>query len=134
MAEPQTQDTSSTPDIASLTGASDKGAISDLVRVQKEKSAADLAITGAADKRMAQDQVRVDKAFAAEGFSPSEKLNPWNADAEHKKFESDPIMGWLAWWLVRHGGVRFYQGADGERHQRHGGRDQLHQGRQRGGL
>jgi hypothetical protein len=61
--------------------------------VQKEKSAADLAITGAADKRMAQDQVRVDKAFAAEGFSPSEKLNPWNADAEHKKFESDPIMG-----------------------------------------
>jgi hypothetical protein len=78
------------PDIGSLVGGS---TISDLVKVQKQKTAADIAITSEADKRLALDQARVDKAFAAEGVSAAEQLKPWDADKEHKRFEEDPIQG-----------------------------------------
>jgi hypothetical protein len=87
-------DTSAPPssDIGSLVGSSGS-TISDLVKVQKQKVAADTAIVNESDKRMAGDQARVDKAFTAEGVSASEQLKPWNANEEHKKFETNPIEG-----------------------------------------
>ena len=80
-------------DIASLAGPSDKSAIADLVNVQKRKMAADSAIMSEADKRLARDQARMDQAFAAEGHAASEQLKPWDAEKEHKRFESNPIEG-----------------------------------------
>lgn len=93
MADAQTQDTQSSPDIASLTGGASKSTIADLVGAQKQKSAADLAITSKADKQMDTDQTRVDAAYKAEGVAASEQLKPWDADKEHKRFEHDPIEG-----------------------------------------
>lgn len=93
MAEVQ-QDTSSqpTPDIASLTGAGDKSAISDLVTMQKARTAEDFSITRAADATLSKDQARSEAAYKAEGIGHDE-LKPWDADKEHRKFEHDPIEG-----------------------------------------
>lgn len=93
MAEVQ-QDTSSqpTPDIASLTGAGDKTAISDLVTMQKARTAEDFSITRAADAKLTSDQARAEKAYTAEGVGHDE-LKPWDANKEHAKFEHDPIEG-----------------------------------------
>src|SRR5271156_5693763 len=95
MADPQAQDqpTTSSPDIASLVGGGDKSTIADLVKMQQAHTAEDFSISRAADKRMAQDQAQIDKAFAAEGVSASEQLKPWDADKEHKRFESNPLEG-----------------------------------------
>lgn len=93
MAEVQAQDTSQpSPDIASLTGAGDKSAISDLVKVQSAHTGEDFAITRQADKQLSSDSARAEKAYKAEGVGPDE-LNPWDANKEHQKFEHDPIEG-----------------------------------------
>lgn len=93
MAEVQ-QETSSqpTPDIASLTGAGDRTAISDLVTMQKARTAEDFSITRAADTQLSKDQARSEAAYKAEGIGHDE-LKPWDADKEHRKFEHDPIEG-----------------------------------------
>lgn len=93
MAEAQPQETSTpTPDIASLTGGGDKSAISDLVTMQKARTAEDFSITRAADAKLSSDQTRVEKAYTAEGVGHDE-LKPWDANKEHAKFEHDPIEG-----------------------------------------
>jgi len=86
-------DTGRSPDIASLAGGGDKGLLHSFVSLDKAKSAEDRAITGAADRRMSADQARVDAAFKAEGVSAAEIPQKWNAEEEHKKFETDPIQG-----------------------------------------
>lgn len=93
MVEAQPQETSTpTPDIASLTGGGDKSAISDLVTMQKARTAEDFSITRAADAKLSSDQSRVEKAYTAEGVGHDE-LKPWDANKEHAKFEHDPIEG-----------------------------------------
>jgi hypothetical protein len=83
--------TPASPDIASLVGGGNKDLLSSFVSLDKSKAAEDKAITGAADKRMTADQARLDAAYKAEGVSAAEMPHPWNAEAEHKKFESNPI-------------------------------------------
>lgn len=92
MADTQSQDSGSSTDIGSLIG-SDKTAIADLLKVQEQKTATDTAIMSQSEKRMEADQARAEKAFAAEGVSAAEKLQPWDAEKEHKRFEHDPIEG-----------------------------------------
>jgi hypothetical protein len=92
MADTQSQDTTPSPDIATLVGG-DKTLLDSFIGLDKRKAAEDRAITGASDKRMNQDQARLDAAFKAEGVSAAEIPKPWNADEQHKKFESNPIEG-----------------------------------------
>jgi hypothetical protein len=93
MPEPQSQDSTPSPDIASLTGGGDQGLLDSFISLDKRKVAEDTAITAASDKRMAQDQGRIDAAYKQEGVSAAEIPKPWNADEQHKKFESNPIEG-----------------------------------------
>jgi hypothetical protein len=92
MPEPQTQESTSSPDIASLTGG-DKGLLDSFIGLDKRKAAEDTAITAQSDKRMAQDQGRLDAAYKQEGVTASELPKPWNADEQHKKYEANPIEG-----------------------------------------
>jgi hypothetical protein len=92
MADTQLQDTTPSPDIATLVGG-DKTLLDSFIGLDKRKAAEDRAITGASDKRMNQDQARLDAAFKAEGVAAGELSKPWNADEQHKKFESNPIEG-----------------------------------------
>ncbi len=93
MADPQPQDTSTTPspDIGSILG-TDKSAVDDLVGMQQARTNEDFAITRKADAQMSADQTRVERAYKAEGIGHDE-LKPWDSDKEHKKFEHDPIEG-----------------------------------------
>lgn len=92
MAEVQQDTSQPSPDIASLTGGGDKSAISDLVTMQKARTAEDFSITRAADTKLSNDQARAEKAYTAEGVGHDE-LKPWDANKEHAKFEHDPIEG-----------------------------------------
>jgi hypothetical protein len=93
MAETQTQDTTPSPDIGSLVGGGDKKLVDDFVALDKAKAIEDIGITRGADARMAQDQARLDAAYKAEGVALGDMPRPWNAEQEHKKFESNPIEG-----------------------------------------
>src|SRR5882757_9781174 len=81
------------PDIASLATPADKSSIADLVKAQERKTSADAAITGKADRQLDIDQQRLEQAYKAEGVAAGEQLKPWDADKEHKKFETDPVEG-----------------------------------------
>jgi hypothetical protein len=81
------------PDIASLATPADKSSIADLVKAQERKTLADAAITGKADRQLDIDQQRLEQAYKAEGVAAGEQLKPWDADKEHKKFETDPVEG-----------------------------------------
>ncbi len=91
MAEAQIQDAQPSNDIASLVG-TDKGTVADLVKMQSAHTAEDFAITRKADRQADADQMRIERAYKAEGVGHDE-LKPWDADKEHKRFESDPIQG-----------------------------------------
>ena len=75
-----------------MAGTDDKSAISDLVGIQKAHIGEDFAITRKADAQLSHDQARVERAYAAEGIGHDE-LKPWDADKEHKKWETNPIEG-----------------------------------------
>ncbi len=83
------------PDIASLTGgmpASSSSAIADLTKLKKEQIGEESKVMAREDKTLDRDQARMEAAFKAEGVEP-QALKPWDADKEHKKFETDPIQG-----------------------------------------
>jgi hypothetical protein len=77
-----------TPDLAPTTSS----AIGDLTKLKKQQVAEETNVINLADKRLEADQERVEKAFKAEGYEP-DQLKPWDADKEHRKFESNPIEG-----------------------------------------
>jgi hypothetical protein len=82
-------------DIASLAGGdkSVSGLVSSLTNLQRQKVKTDTAISTKSDRDQAIDQSYRDRAFAAEGVAASEIPRPWDADKEHKKWETDPIQG-----------------------------------------
>jgi hypothetical protein len=84
-------DTTSSPDISSIVGG-DKALIDDLTKVQREKVSEESKAVRGVEGGMARDQARVDKAFKAEGIGP-EELKPWDADKEHRRFETNPLEG-----------------------------------------
>lgn len=86
-----------TPAIADLTPqAEDKsvsGLVSSLTSLQRQKVGTDTRLSNQFDSDAAHDQQFRDRAFAAEGVAASEIPRPWDANKEHKKWESDPIEG-----------------------------------------
>src|ERR1035437_4837516 len=97
MADTQTQDPpAQSPAIADLAGGSDSsvsGLVSSLTSNMRDKANTDKRISAQFDADAAHDQQYRDKAFAAEGVAASEVPKPWDADKEHKKWESNPIEG-----------------------------------------
>jgi hypothetical protein len=86
----------SSPDIASLTGSDDKsmaGLVSSLTDVQRKKTAADTKISAESDEQQTRDRAVRNHAFQLEGVSAAEMPKPWDANKEHKKWETDPIEG-----------------------------------------
>jgi hypothetical protein len=95
MPDTATQQPDPSPPIASLTGdvpPSTSSAIADLTKLKKQQIGEETKVIGEQDARLAKDQARVEAAFKAEGVG-AEELKPWDADKEHKKFETDPIQG-----------------------------------------
>ena len=72
--------------------ASAQSATREMSKAAREHLATDTRIAGELEKRGEEDRARSLEAFKNEGIKP-EEFKPWNAEAEHKKFESDPIMG-----------------------------------------
>jgi hypothetical protein len=101
MADAQTQDPPSpagtSPPIASLAGSGDdssmSGLISGLRDLQRKKLQQDDRMAGQMDATMAKDKEIREKAFAQEGVDIAEMPQKWDADKEHKKFETNPIEG-----------------------------------------
>lgn len=63
--------------------------------VTREKVAAEGATERQMTQRGEEDRLRSVEAFKNEGIKPDE-LKPWNAEIEHKKFESDPLQGFAS--------------------------------------
>ena len=94
MADAATAD--SPPAIADLASGDDKsiaGLTSSLAQIDRQKLKADTRITAESDAQQAKDKAQRDQAFALEGVAASELPKPWDADKEHKKWESNPIEG-----------------------------------------
>src|ERR1700743_3072378 len=85
------------PAIADLApAAADKplsGLVSSLTSLARRKVAEDTRITKESDDQQARDRAVRNHAFQMEGVAASEIPKPWDADKEHKKFESNPIEG-----------------------------------------
>jgi len=71
------------------------GLVSGLTNIRREKVATDTRLANEADSQQAQDKALRDQMFKSEGVSAAEIANmkPWDADKEHKKYESNPIEG-----------------------------------------
>jgi hypothetical protein len=82
------QDSNQDPGIGSLASS----VTSDLAKVQKAKIGAESGELAQMEKRQSSDRGQMDAYLKAEGAGP-ETLKPWNAELEHKKFETNPIEG-----------------------------------------
>lgn len=96
MAEAQPQDQPAT-DISSLVGPVDDKSIASLTTglrsVQTAKVMQDERLSRESDATAARDKAYRDRAFAQEGVAANEMPRPWNAEEEHKKWETNPIDG-----------------------------------------
>lgn len=63
--------------------------------VTREKVAAETRTENQMTARGEEDRKRSLEAFKNEGIKPDE-LKPWNAEIEHKKYESDPLAGFAS--------------------------------------
>jgi hypothetical protein len=101
MASPEGMDawragTSATPAISDLAPVEDKsmsGLVSSLTNLQRQKVQSDTKLSVESDQQQARDKTQRDRAFAQEGVAAAELPKPWNAEKEHKRWESDPIEG-----------------------------------------
>jgi hypothetical protein len=97
MPDTQTQDTPSpSPAIADLAGPDDKsmaGLVSSLTDLQRKKTATDTKLSNESDEQMNRDRAVRNHAFQLEGVAASEMPKPWDANKEHKKWETNPIDG-----------------------------------------
>ena len=90
---------SATPDIASLMPDTNKSiadltAATDTFKTAYKNAAGQRdAAAGQMERRQEQDRAEYLHAYKAEGVAASEQLKPWDADKEHKKWESNPIEG-----------------------------------------
>src|SRR5216683_6856575 len=90
-------DAPASPAIADLTPtAEDKsvsGLVSSLTDLKRQKVQSDTKLSVESDADQAKDKVYRDRAFAQEGVAAAEIPKPWDAEKEHKKWETDPIEG-----------------------------------------
>jgi hypothetical protein len=81
-------------DLAPATGDSSiSGLVSSLTNIDRQKLKADTKITAESDEQQARDRAVRNHAFQLEGVAASEIPKPWDADKEHKKWETNPIEG-----------------------------------------
>lgn len=98
MPDTQTQDPipPPSPAIADLAGPDDKsmsGLVSSLTDLQRKKVATDTKLSNQSDDQQDRDRAVRNHAFQMEGVAASEMPKPWDADKEHKKWETNPIEG-----------------------------------------
>ena len=100
MPDVQPQDSAAdkpSPAIADLAPAAEdksvSGLVSSLTDLQRSKVATDTRLEGEFNSQSAKDKALRDKSFALEGVAASEIPQKWDAEKEHKKFESNPIEG-----------------------------------------
>src|SRR6266851_9105181 len=90
-------DAPTSPAIADLTPtAEDKsvsGLVSSLTDLKRQKVQSDTKLSAESDAQQAKDRTRREQAFAQEGVAAAELPRPWDAEKEHKRWESDPIEG-----------------------------------------
>src|SRR5713226_7925191 len=90
-------DAPASPAIADLTPtAEDKsvsGLVSSLTDLKRQKVQSDTKLSAESDAQQAKDRTRREQAFAQEGVAAAELPRPWDAEKEHKRWESDPIEG-----------------------------------------
>ena len=88
---------SGSPAIADLAPAAEdksvSGLVSSLTDLQRSKVATDTRLEGEFNSQSAKDKALRDKSFALEGVAASEIPQKWDAEKEHKRFESNPIEG-----------------------------------------
>jgi hypothetical protein len=63
--------------------------------VTREKVASEGRIAGQMAQRGEEDRTRALEAYKKEGIGP-EEFKPWNAEIEHKKYESEPLQGFAS--------------------------------------
>jgi hypothetical protein len=81
-------------DLAPATGDSSvSGLMSSLTSIDRQKLKQDTRITAESDEQQARDRAVRNQAFQLEGVAASEIPKPWDADKEHKKWETNPIEG-----------------------------------------
>lgn len=97
MPDTQPQDSSApTPDIGSMLPPDDKsitGLVSGMTGLARDKVATDKNLSDQFDVTAERDRKVREAAFNAEGVAANNTPKPWDANKEHKKFETDPIEG-----------------------------------------
>jgi hypothetical protein len=85
------------PAIADLAPPADdksvSGLVSSLTALDRKKVADDTRITRESDEQQRRDREVSNHAFQMEGVAASEIPKPWDAEKEHKKWETDPLQG-----------------------------------------
>ncbi len=88
---------SSSPAIADLVPQAEDssvgGLVSSLTDLRRKKVQADTRMSAESDEQQARDRAVRNHAFALEGVAASELPKPWNAEEQHKKWETNPIDG-----------------------------------------
>ena len=100
MPDVQPQDTSkpqNSPAIADLAppgqDTSVSGLVSSLTALDRQKLKTDTDLSNQFNAQSAKDKAIRDEAFRAEGAAAADIPRPWDADKEHRKYESNPIEG-----------------------------------------
>ncbi len=69
------------------------GLVSSLTQLQRQKVGEDVRFEKQSDEQQARDRTVRNHAFQMEGVAASEIPKPWDAEKEHKKWETNPIDG-----------------------------------------
>lgn len=69
------------------------GLVSSLTDLQRRKVGEDTRMSAESDAQQARDRAVRNHAFQLEGVAASELPKPWDAEKEHKKWETNPIEG-----------------------------------------
>lgn len=76
--------------LADLAGRDDRTVMSNMADLVRAKGAATDRVLTTSEREMDADRAAMKRAFNASGLEV-EKLKPWNASEEHKKFETSPL-------------------------------------------
>src|SRR5438105_14474932 len=86
-------DSTAISDLAPAEDKSVSGLVSSLTSLQREKVKTDTRLSAESDARQDRDRAVRNHAFQLEGVAASELPKPWDAEKEHKKWETNPIEG-----------------------------------------
>jgi len=69
------------------------GLVSSLTDLRRKKVQSDTRMSAESDEQQSRDRAVRNHAFQMEGVAASEMPKPWNAEEQHKKWETNPIDG-----------------------------------------